>query len=80
MTDYRFTTYAEALEAHEMHGGVLTVDNVSGGGATAQGLQPDELDGFLVTDEVPDWRAALLLLTDEQWAAAEWDETRLPTF
>lgn len=66
MTDYCFTTYAEAVEAHELHGGVLTVDNISGGGALAQGLRPDELEGFLVTDEVPDWRADLLLLTDEQ--------------
>lgn len=77
--NYRYTTYAEAVEAHEMHGGVLTIDNVSGGGATAQGLRPDELDGYLVTCEVPDWREDLLHLTDEEWAAADWDETRLAT-
>ncbi len=80
MSDYRFTTYAQAVEAHELHGGVLTIDNVSGGGATAQGLQPDELAGFLVTDEVPDWRTDLGHLTDAEWSAAEWDETRLTTF
>ena len=80
MSWYRFTTHAEAVEAQEIHGGFLTVDNISGGGILAQGLKPDEFEGFLVTDEVPDWRADLLLLTDEQWAAAEWDETRLPTF
>jgi hypothetical protein len=77
MTDYRFTSYVDAVEAHEMHGGVLTVDNISGGGATAQGLRPDELDGYLVTCEVPDWRADLLQLTDEEWRAANWDETKL---
>ena len=79
MSNHRFTTYSAAVQAHELRGGFLTVDNLSGGGLTAQGLRPDERSGFLVTSEVPDWREDLLHLTDEEWAAAEWDETRLAT-
>jgi hypothetical protein len=77
MFDYRFTSYADAVAAHEMFGGVLTIDNISGGGATAQGIRPDELAGYLVTEAIPDWRDDLLQLTDAQWRAANWDETKL---
>jgi hypothetical protein len=80
MSDTRYTTHSAAVEAHEMHGGYLLIDNISGGGVLSQGLQPDELEGYIVWECVPDWRTDLGHLTDAEWADADYDETRLPTF
>jgi hypothetical protein len=67
-----FAEYAAAAAAHESSGGFLTIDGHSGG-TLYRGVPC----GFLVTDEIPDWREDLAGLDAAAWEAAGWDETKI---